>query len=59
MSTSTPPYAPPAIRAITAPLVTRAAPPIPCAEALTPLCVPVDAAPRPALPRRHKTVLTT
>ncbi|KAJ7256064.1 hypothetical protein C8J57DRAFT_1721618 [Mycena rebaudengoi] len=34
MSTSTPPYAPPAIRAITAPLVTRAAPPIPCAEAL-------------------------
>ncbi|KAJ7255940.1 hypothetical protein C8J57DRAFT_1651314 [Mycena rebaudengoi] len=34
MSTSTPPYAPPAIRAITAPLVTRAATPIPCAEAL-------------------------
>ncbi|KAJ7255921.1 hypothetical protein C8J57DRAFT_566948 [Mycena rebaudengoi] len=34
MSTSTPPYAPPAIRAITTPLVTRAAQPIPCAEAL-------------------------
>ncbi|KAJ7213777.1 hypothetical protein C8J57DRAFT_1255939 [Mycena rebaudengoi] len=34
MSTSTPPYAPPAIRAITAPLVTRTAPSIPCAEAL-------------------------
>ncbi|KAJ7255923.1 hypothetical protein C8J57DRAFT_1651274 [Mycena rebaudengoi] len=34
MSTSTPPYAPPAIRAITTPLVARATPPIPCAEAL-------------------------
>ncbi|KAJ7255986.1 hypothetical protein C8J57DRAFT_1517701 [Mycena rebaudengoi] len=34
MSTSTPPYASPAIRAITTSLVTRAASPIPCAEAL-------------------------